>query len=775
MNNITNLRNNANELIPQSSMPEFEKQGRGFTEHLAVILDHKWLVLLSTLITLLIGTFFAYTSEPIYRSDALLQAEQTNGLAGFLQNMGNSRADSKTPVLADVHILHSRMVLGEAVDAVHLDIMAKPIHYPLIGKAISRIYYAFNRGVSSAWFGATRYSWGGENIKVTTLNVPRRLLGKTLTLVTGEAGAYQLLGPNEELILQGKVGESAEQADDGKEIPVKLFISLLKARPGTHFKLIRVSRFKAIESLKQRFLVTEKGKQTGILELSITGPNRAVVESTLSKIVNIYVTQNVERKSAEAAKTLAFLEAQLPSEKEQMEIAVNELNNFRKQKGSVDLASETSGVLSVIVRLEAQKSEIIRKREVLRTRFTASHPNVQALDAEIRIINKDIARQNTKVGSLPKTQQTVLRLTERVEVTSKRYNELLNHAQELRMAKAGTVGNVRIVDQAHAPQKPVKPNKSSIMFMSGLMGLGLGIGLAFFRQSQSRGVEDPDLVEQQLGIPIYATIPHSIPQSKQEKNSWMTLGKEKLRNREVLAYANPRDLAVESMRSLRTTLHFAQLKAENNIILISGPSPGTGKSFVSVNLAAVLATEGKKVLLVDGDMRKGYLNQYFGMPRELGLSDYISGRLQLKEVIHKTKHNGIYFIPTGKLPPNPSELLLHERFADAMTRFTELFDHIIIDSPPILAVTDAAIIGRIAGAAMMVVKAGGHQMRELDQSVRRMQQAGVNLRGIVFNGVDASSSRQSFSKFVYQYTYDEQPPADPGLAAVTPNKQEQAA
>jgi tyrosine-protein kinase Etk/Wzc len=325
----------------------------------------------------------------------------------------------------------------------------------------------------------------------------------------------------------------------------------------------------------------------------------------------------------------------------------------------------------------------------------------------------------------------------------------------LRVSKAGTVGNVRIVDYAELPTKPIKPKKRLFVLISFFLGLSLGVVLAFIRRMLNRGVENPDLIEKQLNIPVYATIPHS---KQQEKVNTRLRKNYKPQTNElsILALEYKDDLAIESLRSLRTTLHFAFLEAQNNIIMITGPSPSVGKSFVSINLATVLADAGKKILLIDGDLRKGFINKALGVSREQGLSELISNTLSLDAAIHKIPIANFDFIATGAIPPNPSELLLHERFSHLLANISKLYDHVIIDSPPLLAVTDAAIIGRMASVTLMVVKAGLHPMRELEQSTKRLTQAGVQLKGFVFNDVPKASSIYGYGgygRYVYQYSY----------------------
>ncbi|MFZ2172195.1 MAG: polysaccharide biosynthesis tyrosine autokinase, partial [Methylococcaceae bacterium] len=383
------------------------------------------------------------------------------------------------------------------------------------------------------------------------------------------------------------------------------------------------------------------------------------------------------------------------------------------------------------------------------------HPSVVAIEKQIARLQQQIDSNQKKIQVLPETQQVILGLSADVKVNTELYNTLINNAQTLRVSKAGTVGNVRVVDYAELPTKPIKPQKKLYAVFSFFLGLIFGVVLAFIRKMMYRGVENPDLIEKQLNIPVYATIPHS---KQQEKMSIRQRKNTKLESNElsILALEYKDDLAIESLRSLRTTLHFAFLEAQNNIIMITGPSPAVGKSFVSINLATVLADAGKKILLIDGDLRKGFINKTLGVSREQGLSELISNNISLDAAIHKIPMANFDFIATGAIPPNPSELLMHERFSLLLANISKHYDHVIIDSPPILAVTDSAIIGRLSSVTLMVVRAGQHPMRELEQSTKRLTQGGVQLKGFVFNDVPEASSIYgygNYGRYVYQYSY----------------------
>lgn len=744
-----------NKKAPVNYLPSQDDDEIDLGELLATLVDSKWLIAFITVVVVVIGTAKAWLDKPVYKTDVMLQVEENSPSLGALEPVA-ALMNSEVPVMAEIELIKSRMILGATVKNLNLEIIAKPKHFPVIGEPIARRFQKSDEGneVSSPLFGQPDYAWGGESIHVDTFTVPPNwLLGKQLILIAGEQGHFRLMY-EDNLVLEGEVGKLASKQLEDKQQSITLFVSLLKSRPDTQFILMRQSESKAIDLLKENISVTEKGKKTGILELTMesTSPDSAV--QTLNEVANIYVRQNVEQKSAEAQKTLEFLEKQLPMLKEQLEAATTALNDYRTRHGSIDLDIETQSVLQGVVEIQTQITLLQQKRDELRQKFTESHPSVVAIDKQIARLQGQMNANDKKIEVLPETQQVILRLARDVKVNTELYTALLNNTQTLRVSKAGTVGNVRIIDYAVLPTEPIKPKKALIIAVSFILGLILGVALAFIRKSLNRGVEDPDLIEKHLNIPVYATIPHS---AQQEKINIKLKKNHKRQENElsILALENKDDLAIESLRSLRTTLHFAFLEAQNNIIMITGPSPGVGKSFVSINLATVLADAGKKILLIDGDLRKGFINKTMGVSRKQGLSEFISNTITLDVAIHKIPMTNFDFIATGSIPPNPSELLLHERFGIFLENISKHYDHVIIDSPPILAVTDAAIIGRMASATLMVIRAGQHPMRELEQSTKRLLQAGVDIKGIVFNDVPESSSSYGYGygKYVYQYSY----------------------
>ena len=726
-----------------------------FSELLGTILDGKWLILIVMLITILLGIGKILIDDRIYKTDALLQVQEKSKSVMGIEPLADMFG-TKLPVMAEIEIIKSRKVLGTVVDNLNLDLIAKPIFFPYIGEAIANIFAKLNLdgGIFVYLFGLTEYSWGTEKIQVDTLAVPEELRDKQFKLLTSGQDQFQLFLENE-LIIEGEVGKLISKKMENYQQPISLSVSFLKAQPGKSFTLTRQSSIKAVEQLRSNFLVSEKNKNTGILELILLSTDAARCVQVLNEIADIYVQQNVKLKSAESQKTLEFLEKQLPIIKAQVETAAIALNSYKKQHGSVNLDIETQSTLMKVVELKTQITLLQQKRDELRQKYTDSHPNLIATDKQIARLQSQLQTQDRIISALPKTQQAILELASNVQVNTDLYNALLNNSQTMRVAKEGTVGDVRIIDYAVLPIEAIKPNKLQIMGISFFLGVVLGIFAVFIKKSMFQGLQDPSEIERQLHIPVYASIYHSDYQDYLNKK--FNIDNKSIGNNspQILALLNQEDIAIESLRSFRTAVYFSLLEEQNNVIVISGPRPSIGKSFVALNLAAVIADTGKRVLLIDADMRKGSLNVPLGITRKNGLSDLILGTCSIQDATKEISSTNITFIPTGALPHNPSELLLHANFFRVLDKLKRHYDLIIFDSPPILAVTDAAIIARQASMVFLVIKSGLHPKRELEQSIKKFTQAGAHIKGFLINDLSISSHKYGYSygKYFYQYNY----------------------
>ncbi|MAD89874.1 MAG: tyrosine-protein kinase [Pseudoalteromonas sp.] len=716
---------------------------------LGALLDRKLFIIAITTLFMIIGVAVAVFSTPIYQATAMIQVEEKGGSVPGFDELGGM-FESTSAAVTEIELLKSRSIIGEAVDSLKLDIVAEPKLFPIIGGRAFRNFTPIQKGdLAEPSFGATSYAWGGEKIEIFKFEVPKNKIGAEFVLVALANNQFQLLTASGDSILKGKVGEEVTNGI------FSLTLKTLTARPDTEFTLIKRDRLNTIIDLQAAIGASEKGKDSGIINLSLQNTNAEYAETVLNKVAGIYVRRNVERNSAEAQKSLDFLEYQLPQVKKQLEAAEQRFNDYQVKQQSVDITLETEGVLKQLVKLETQLQELELKKLELGRKFKQSHPSYQAAVEQIEAVENQKRRLSAEVQVLPETQQELLRLTRDVEVNNEIYTLLLAKTQELDIVRAGTVGNVRVIDLAEVnTSKPVKPKKALIVVMATMLGGMLAVAIVLIQKAIHKGIEDPSEIEA-LGLPVYASVPYSEYQVKLTGFAKARKGKT-AKAKSILAVDNPADLSIEALRSLRTSLHFAMMEAKNNVIAISGPSPGVGKSFISVNLATVLAQSDKKVLIIDADMRKGYLQTQFGMKWDDGLSDYLSGRITLEQATKQSQVVGLDVMTRGQIPPNPSELLMHENFAKLVEEVSAKYDLVIIDTPPILAVTDPAIVSAHAGSTLLVTRFGQNHVKELELTRNRFEQNGIDVKGVVFNGVvkKASNAYGYYGYYNYEYKSD---------------------
>ncbi|WP_304164627.1 tyrosine-protein kinase Wzc [Lonsdalea britannica] len=700
---------------------------------LGTMLDNRWLIISVTTIFTVLGILYVLMATPIYRADALIQVEQDAG-DSLLKDVSSMLPDAKPQSAAEVELIKSRMVIGKTVQDLSLDTEVEQKYFPGIGKGLARIM-----------------NQKSGNIAISRLQVPGILMNKMLTLEVLDGGRYRLTDSDGRVDIMGKVGQ-LESHDR-----VSILVSDIEAPEGTEFNVRKLDELTAINKTLNALAVADKGKDTGVLSLTLEGVNPELTQKILDSIANNYLQQNVERKSAEAAKSLEFLKGQLPIVRTSLDEAENKLNLFRQQNDSVDLSLEAKSVLDTIVGVESQLNELTFKEAEISKLYTKEHPAYRALMEKRKTLEDERDKLNKRVNSMPKTQQEILRLTRDVNVGQEVYVQLMNKQQELSINKASTVGNVRIIDSAMVEMSPVKPKKALMVLLSIILGSMVSVAFVVLKTVLHKGIENPEQLEE-LGVNVYASVPLSEWQQKKDRETAVRHKRGSPMVPALLAMGNPTDLAIEAIRSLRTSLHFAMMEAKNNVLMISGASPGIGKSFISANLGAVVAQSGQRVLVVDCDMRKGYAHQLMGTSGDKGLSDILSGQLAAETTVRQTAQENLSFIPRGQIPPNPSELLMHNNFSRFLGWASENFDIVLLDTPPILAVTDAAIISRQVGTSLLVARFLVNTPKEIEVSIRRFEQNGTDIKGVILNAVVKRAASYygdgSYNYYAYEYKSD---------------------
>ncbi|OOT47136.1 tyrosine protein kinase [Acinetobacter baumannii] len=699
------------------------------------------LIALCTILSLVCALLYLRVTPNTYSVDALVQVEDSKGASAALLGDLSQMIEQKSPAQAEIEILKSRLVLGSVIKDLHLNVQISSTENTLTHRLLSGTEYKTEYTQKSVIFKD-----GLKSFEVREFEIPAYYLDKTLHL-NFDKQSLRLTDPKtEEVILTVPLNQVNRVAGPHGLWKVAIFT---KEQFDATYNITNLSLPATVSAISSNYSVAERGKLTGVLSLSYQGQDKEYITKVLNAILSTYSAQNIERRSAESAQTLKFLDEQLPDLKKQLDDAERQFNKFRQQYNTVDVTKESELYLTQSITLETKKAELEQKQAEMAAKYTAEHPAMREINGQIAAINKQIGELNSTLKQLPDVQRQYLQLYREVEVKTQLYTALLNSYQQLRIAKAGEIGNVRIVDTAVEPIEPIKPKKLQILILSILLGGFIGTVIALLRNMLRTGIKDSGQIENELDLPVYATVPRSPIQESRVK----ILKKKK--SIPILAVKNSDDIAIESLRSIRTAIHFALANAKNNIIMIAGPSLEVGKSFISTNLATIFAQGNKRVLLIDADMRRGYMHKYFDVDVKPGLSELLSGQADLQKVLHKTQVTNLDVITRGKSPTNPSEILSSNQFKELLEQLQSQYDHIIIDTPPVLAVTDGIIISQYTGVNLIVARYAKSQMKELELTVNRFEQAGVKVNGFILNDIQRASAGYGYG-YNYAYAYKAQ-------------------
>lgn len=659
-----------------------------------------------TLFFIVIGAAYSFLATPIYQANATLQydkmsqvslLDQMSDVMPFANN--NSQADS------EIEVIKSRMVLGKTVADLNLDTHTAPAGF-------------FDR------------LWGDKaSVAISLYSVPEHLIGEPAILTYLGENRYALHIDNQ--TVEGKVGELLKQDE------ISLLVSSINAEVGQEFTLSKDARYSTIENLRKTLAIAEVGKGTGIISLEIKGADKAENVQILNSIIQNYVDQNTERKKEVTNNTLLFLDEYLPKVKTKLDNYENQLNAFRKKNESIDLSLEAKSALDSALQVEEKLNELTFKEVEIQQLYTRNHPAYQSLLDKRQQLLREKEKISKNIQKLPNTQQQIVRLTRDVESEQAIYNQLVAKQQELSVLNSGITADVRIIDSAESQPNAVAPKKSLILVLATILGFIVGCAYVIAREffnNKIKGTEDIDA----LGVNVYATIPFSTHEKK-----LIAAG-----NKRPLALENPADTAVEAIRSLRTSVYFSVMNQGNNLVMISSASPGVGKSFVTSNMAVVLANAGKKVLLIDTDLRKGRIHKAFGLNNKAGLSEYLAQQDITQPTIHRGVIENLDVICRGKNVTHSSELLMGERFKHLLDTVKGQYDIVVIDTTPILAITDSAIIGKYVGTSLLIAYYGVNTVKDVELSLKRFKQNDIEITGVILNGIDAKSDDYNY---VYEY------------------------
>ena len=666
----------------------------------------------------LLALVYLVLATPIYEANALVQVEaaKQNQILGDVQSL---LGGVSTKSDAEINLARSRMVLGRAVDELNADQVIAYDSFPML-----------------EWFSRPELK-AEEALKLNVFSVPQMFENVQLKLVYHGNKKYSLtipkVGGKSEIKVDGELGKLLSAQG------LLLNITQVKAKSGQEFILIKQSKLAAIESVKSNLSVGDVGKDTGILVFNYVGIDKNKIQNILNSIVKNYEHQDKEFGILSAGQSLEFIEKQLPLTKKSLKEAEDKLNEFRHKNATLDLTLEAQSVMQNLTKIESELTSLDTKEAEVSELFTKDHPSYQALIEKKKVLQKAKEDLVKRVAAMPQLQQDVIRLTRDVEIEQQVYMQLLNKQQEFSIMKASNAGRVRIVDTAMTLEEPIKPRKPLILVLLTVGFLALASLYFIIKSLFNRGINNAEAFDH-LGVDVLASIPLSLVQKNKDGLFVKTNKKKNARTDFLLAQNLPTDPAVEAIRALRTSVYFMLMEAKNNILMISGATSGVGKSFVSINLAVVMAQSAKKVLLIDSDMRKGYVHEMLHQSIGAGLSDALSGEVALRDVIRTTEIEGLDFVSRGEVPVNPAELLMRVDLKVLLEEVSGRYDYVILDAPPIMAVTDAAILGQQAGTTLIVARYGLTTEHDIENCIVRFANSNVVIKGAILNGVEKTAN-----------------------------------
>ena len=726
------------------------------TTLLETLLRHKTMIGAIAAIVFLLACGYAFLSPPVYESHILVKIDETGDIASAAQkdllNYVSRPFNEKSSAEREAQLLDSRNILWKAVTQSKLYIEVSPHYFPLIGAAIAR---QANDLSTPGILGLGGFVWGNETIEVSNFEVPEQFRGKTFRLRTLANNQYELTGPGLPAAVTGKIGVAEQFVSHAG--PITLLVEAIHSAPGGEFMIQRRPEQLVVDELQKAVKVTEQGNKSGILMASLRGNDPQRIAQTIGEIGEQYLQWNIKLKSDIAKASLTRLNEQLPQMKAQVNEAETAYNTYRNQHGIIDISEESHLLAKQLADETAQLVGLQRTREQKLATFSASSADVTAIDQQITTTQQAINRLNGKIRQMPLTEQDALRRLRDLRISEELYSAMRSKIQEMQVLSAGTAGSVQLVDSAEVPLRPVKPVKLLVLAAGLMGGLLLGAGVALARDRLFRGVTDTEDIESSTGLSVYATIPFSEKQAAIMRRAAAGLPQQL-----PLATCHPHDPAIESLRMLRSALQFAAVGARNNVVMLAGPLPGIGKSFLSVNLATVLGAGGKRVLLIDGDLRKGRLEQHLGVARGDGLADVLSNRCSLQDVVVKNVQRNLDLLQTGIYPPNAADLLTSGRFAETVEYASRHYDMVLIDAPAILAVSDIGMMVPVAGTIFLVARFGETLKGEIDAAVKRLAQSGAKVSGILLNAVKVHAANYELARrygthaYVQDYGQDHQ-------------------
>ncbi|ANB71522.1 lipopolysaccharide biosynthesis protein [Paraburkholderia phytofirmans OLGA172] len=702
------------------------------------VLTYRYLFLSVLLSGLLLGCVYVLLATPMYSANALIQIEDKKSSAlGSLSTVTRALDVNGSPILGEIDVARSRTVVTQAVEAAAADTTFTVTNtFPLFGRWLATVLSREPDGLASAPFGATHWAWGGENLTLGSFEVPAAQMGKPHKLIYQGDNKWTLQDRNGNELLGGTIGVPAVSGD------YRVLVKAVVGRPGTEFSIIRHATQGQVDRIIKKLNVAETKRESGVFEVEYNDDNPFYAARLVNAIADAYLANNVTRRAQESERSLSYLNTQIPAVRARLQKAEEALNAFRYREGSIDVEGEIKVLLEQSAAVEKARLETNLSYQELRSKYQLGQAPLDAVLGKLKQLDVTSHQLSARIAQLPGLQQELLRLSRDVEVENQLYVGLMNNAQQLQIATAGNGGNASIVDHAEVAEKPGRPNPVLALALGGMAGALFGFIATQLTALGSGRIRDPKRLEALVGIDTLGILPTSPAQRIEAKKAEHTF---------LISAEETETPLVEAMESLALAVRCSLAEKEGGkVVLITSAVPNQGKSLISANLAYLLAEKGLKTLLLDADMRRSKFHRYLSVNTSNGLSGVLQGTLESGDVIAKPSEN-FHAMPAGKKTNKAAKLLGSDNFGPLIESLRDEYDIVIIDSPPVLPVLDAAAMSRHADMTVFVARQGQVSYAEVVESVARLAKVGTTIDGLVFNGFAPSPLRYGYYSNAYRY------------------------
>ncbi|MCH7755644.1 polysaccharide biosynthesis tyrosine autokinase [candidate division KSB1 bacterium] len=718
-------------------------------DYLAIFYRSRWLIVVVFLATMLGVTYYTFTTPPTYEASTTLMIVEKQGMGQSLFDV-TGFSQQRTLINNQVEILKSRFLAQEVIrrllnsakrDSLEL------VHDLGIEKTTIDILKELRGSITVSPIRDTDFI----SLKV---KAPSPFEAAFLTKTVAEV--YQDMDRD---FTRGEISQVVQFLDDQlsrKETDLKQSEETLK----TFLEKEKIASLgEEATQIVEQSAEFETLYQEALIDLEVTRKRLDYLKSRLGK--------SKETLEAEIARVSSPLVLHLRKEMAEIERNIAVYLSQGVVKGDPQVGREREKLNAIKTRL----TEEIRKLIV--EGLPADDPLAQAQDLVLKILEGEtemasfIARADglkrvvesysTKLESLPDKNVQLARLERNRKVDENLYMMMREKFEESRITQAGQIGKVRIIDEAIRPRRPISPKKKLNLILGFIMGLGLGIGVAVLREYMDTSVRRVEDLEA-LGLSVLGAIPrietdgengHSLEQS----NGHADLQAPREERMRLVTHFKPKSPVSEAYRSLRTNLQFSDSDNKLHTFLVTSAGPDEGKSTTTANLAISISLQGTRTIVIDSDLRRPVAHKIFDLEKNKGLSNVLIGKATLDEAIQSTNIKNLDVLTSGILPPNPAEMLGSDHMKKIIGELKERYEVCLFDSPPLIAVTDAAVLAKEVDGVLVVVKSGQTNRGALIRGIELLNNVNARILGALLNDVSRENTYGSYQYYYYYHYY----------------------